>query len=301
MSPDKPPVAHIVIKGVAFYFVNISNLTLQYNALQFLNIYTMVMDSVHIIVNYHGYGLYAHNILGKLSIRNCKFLNNSAKTCNNDGGNTKITYDGFTDIKHNILQISNSAFGYSESSCNAQNGVLHIEVMSTVGIEQYYLSTSVSDCILYNNKAFRGENMWISFPLIWIYSIRHLACTVSIKNNLFVSGTAITSGDGLYIDYFEGQSDNSTTNVYIYNSTFLGNGGALGMTVQSKQFSIHIWISTFFRNEARDQFSYGTSGAGGTGAIYLELISMSPPLQNATEIVVFNIYNICRKQGWQRE
>ena len=133
VSPNKPPVAHIVIKGVAFYFVN---LTLQYNALHFLNINTMVIDSVNIIVNY-GYGLYAHNILGKFSIRNCKFLNNSAKTCNNDGGNTKITYDGFTDIKHNILQISHSAFGYSESSCNAQNGVLHIEVMSTVGIEQY--------------------------------------------------------------------------------------------------------------------------------------------------------------------
>ena len=84
VSPDKPPVAHIVIEGERFYFKYVSNMTLKYititskqcNALQFHNIYSMVIGNMH-IVGSCGYGLYAYNILGNFSIANSKFLNNS--------------------------------------------------------------------------------------------------------------------------------------------------------------------------------------------------------------------------------
>ena len=58
-----------------------------------------------------------------------------------------ITYDEFNDVKHNILQVSHSEFGYGESQTMWSSGGLYIKVMLISGTEQYHLSITVSDCI----------------------------------------------------------------------------------------------------------------------------------------------------------
>ena len=295
MSPDKPPVAHIVIQGETFHFENVSKLNFQYlnitfeqyNALQFGNIYSMLMDKVHIF-ECRGYGLYAHNIFEDFSIRNCKFLSNKKPNGEDGGGNAKITYDGFNDVKPNTLQISHSEFGYGRSALSDSNtGGLYIEVMSTVGIELYYLSISVSDCIFHNNIALKGANMRISFPQLNSAACRHLVSTISIVNCLFINGRADQNGGGLNLRYIG--SDNSTASVCIYNSTFLGNvavvgsGGGLSMRAQSQQFLADIVMSKFIDNEVK----VIRAGQGG-GGVYLELTKLSSPLPNATKIAVYN-------------
>ena len=257
-------------------------------ALQFYNIDSLLLHNIDVRYS-HGYGVFAVNILRKLSIIGCNFQQNLGSSRNPysddnttmaHGGNVLILYHNILleeQLQHS-LEVTSSVFKLSNKfndvtlecnimditqSCNfvtcSSSGLAIIVIP---GIKEYYVfpsktvNISITQSVFQYNRAYNGGNLMIAFLANKLYF--RMYCTVLIQQCKFLAGEAINYGGGLYIYH---DMAGSFTTIDIFNSSFVNNevqntGGGLALAMKqsydhSSKFNITLALCSIHSNYAR--------------------------------------------------
>ena len=196
----------------------------------------VAMETIHITWS-SGYGLLVWNSIGSFSITNCKFTSNGKVGGTRTGGNVRFVFEKKADrnLMDNVLVISHSEVSYGlhdhlhQHSDGVGGMMIAVHNLPTLNID-----ISILSCIFHHNEANYGANLRIDMEQVYCQEVNFPCLSITLRNTSFVNGKSKEYGGGLVLRSHGKEFNHMAVEVFIINSTFLGNNiGGLFSTINS--------------------------------------------------------------------
>ncbi len=218
-------------------------------ALSFIYGSDLTLNNVRVSNSKSG-GMYIKNVVGKITVSNCKFVNATADDPDNFGGNRVLYTPSVT--TYTYLTITNSiisGFGYDGIAQHLSGLVFHLESLKIIinidnttfmqsrgnlggnmAILFYsFASVTISNTIFNGGHAPNGGGLYVAFEKsirddkYESVSYKHSPEVLRIINSTFTKNTAEHYGGGIYIIWWQSTFLNRTAYVDITSTIFSGN------------------------------------------------------------------------------